>query len=367
MSLDQQKLNFLSIELSTKISSISLVLIVFVLMIHSMNYVWSGTQVIYPVHLMDKINIYVQNFASNGFARVSVPFFFLISGFFFFRSFSYNVYSSKLKARFHTLLVPYIFWGSLVVFVYYILQLIPYAESYFSKTLIRERSLVDVLFISWVEPLNYPLWFLRELVLLVIVSPVIYYLYSKLKLVFFIVPFGLWLFGFFDTSTELTFFKSESFLFFSLGILLAQNISLLHKTITNTVFYSFVVLYFLLLLFKTWILSFSDIYMASQLLIVFSQLMKLMGIFVIWFLFDRLSLTGIKFLIPFTFLIFVFHEPMLTIFTKGGYALFGVNSISSFFLYFFSPILVVTILYYFGWGLMKHFPRFSKIVTGGRL
>lgn len=354
-------------KLSTKISTVSLVLIIFVLMIHSMNFFWAGSQLIYSVGLLDKVNIFVQNFISNGFARISVPFFFLISGFLFFRGFSYSSYIFKLKNRLKTLLLPYLFWGALVVFVYYILQLLPTSEDYFSKSLIRERSLTDILFISWLEPLNYPLWFLRELFLLVVLSPMIYYLYTKLKLLFFIIPFLLWLFGLFNTSIELTLYKSEPFLFFSLGLLLAKNSVLLNKTVNNKIFVIFTIFYLLLLFLKTWILSFSDIKEWGEAFIIFSQLLKLMGILVVWFMFDRVSLSAIKFLIPITFLIFVFHEPMLTIYTKGGYAFFGISSSTSFLLYFLSPVLVVSTLYCFAWVLVKYFPRLSMIITGGRL
>lgn len=367
MSVDHTNDNSLNIELSNKISSISLILIIFVLMIHSMNFMWAGSQIVFPVDWLDKLNIFIQNFISNGIARVSVPFFFLISGFFFFKSFSYSVYLIKLKGRVRTLLIPCFFWGALVVLLYYFMQLLPFAENYFTKALIRERSLLDIVIVAWVEPLNYPLWFLRDLFLLILVSPVIYFFITWLKGFFFIIPVLLWLLGMYDTSTELTWFKSEPFLFFFLGVLLAKNISILYKIISDKAFYILLVVYLIILFFKTWLISQSGSYQHDTSVIVLSQLLKLFGIVVIWFWFDRVALYKFKALLSFTFLIFVFHEPMLTIFSKGGYAVFGVNSISSFILYFLSPFLVLITLYYIGSIFMKRFPAFVKLVTGGRL
>lgn len=57
---------------------------------------------------------FLVNFVSRSLARVSVPGFFLISGFLFFKwpeRFSFNTYRSKLKRRFYTLLIPYLIWN----------------------------------------------------------------------------------------------------------------------------------------------------------------------------------------------------------------------------------------------------------------
>lgn len=50
-------------------------------------------------------------------ARVAVPLFFIFSGYYFFRkpdTFNRTVYSSKIRKRALTLLVPYLFWNYFV-------------------------------------------------------------------------------------------------------------------------------------------------------------------------------------------------------------------------------------------------------------
>ena len=57
----------------------------------------------------------------EGIARIGVPLFFFISGFLFFYydDFSKNVYLGKIKKRFKSLVVPYIFWNLVVVGFYF--------------------------------------------------------------------------------------------------------------------------------------------------------------------------------------------------------------------------------------------------------
>ena len=53
-------------------------------------------------------------------ARIAVPIFFLFSGFLFFYqtgNFNKDIYTTKLKKRFKTLLVPYLFWNGTTIFI----------------------------------------------------------------------------------------------------------------------------------------------------------------------------------------------------------------------------------------------------------
>lgn len=68
----------------------------------------------------------IEYFISEIIACVAVPLFFLISGFLFFyrlRGFNHAVYLSKLRKRFWSLFVPYLFWSFFAVFVTLAIQL----------------------------------------------------------------------------------------------------------------------------------------------------------------------------------------------------------------------------------------------------
>lgn len=63
---------------------------------------------------------------SNVIGRFSVPMFFIISGFLFFRSgiFNKGTYMAKLRSRVKTLLIPYLLWN-LIGFLYFVIKHYP--------------------------------------------------------------------------------------------------------------------------------------------------------------------------------------------------------------------------------------------------
>jgi surface polysaccharide O-acyltransferase-like enzyme len=141
----------------------------------------------------------VRVFFSEGICRVAVPSFFLISGYLFFKNLEQwdnNIWLGKMKRRFHTLFIPYILWnllgiaylcvspyfgtvtetpGSLVSFF----QERGWLRLFWDCNRIMEQwnpPAVNILGITMHNgmPANGPLWFLRDLIVINLCSPVIY-------------------------------------------------------------------------------------------------------------------------------------------------------------------------------------------------
>lgn len=134
---------------------------------------------------------------SHVLSGVAVPVFFLISGYLFFvnfRKWSLAGYKSKLKSRTKTLILPYFLWNavpfllavSLMVLVS-ILKGLPVDNTI---TFIRDHSwhiFYDTYEwgterVNWLGyklrstgPYDLPLWFLRDLIIITVLTPVIYY------------------------------------------------------------------------------------------------------------------------------------------------------------------------------------------------
>lgn len=93
-------------RLSRKISRIGLIGAMLVVFIHS-----------YMSHVeSENIGVFAsltQEFLSQGVARIAVPFFFIVSGFFLYRDFEFSLswFSRKLRSRFWSLGLPYVLWG----------------------------------------------------------------------------------------------------------------------------------------------------------------------------------------------------------------------------------------------------------------
>lgn len=167
----------------------------------------------------------------NNFAQIAVPFFFIISGFFFFKedNFIFNDYKHKIKKRFFSLLIPYIFWnlwpvimitgGNLYSVVFHgksFDDLIYYINSLWNDGLLR---------IFWnkignLYPYNFPLWYVRELMIMSLFSPIIFFLIRKLNMLYIIVISIIYIFVKLPIIAGL--FPS-SILFFSIGAYFSIN------------------------------------------------------------------------------------------------------------------------------------------------
>ena len=109
-----------------------------------------------------------------------VPTFFAISGFLFFwkdERFNLKVYANKIQKRFITLIIPYLIANTFMIFCYAAMHL-------FTPHLINPDNF-NVLKFSFKEllqaywsidgfPICYPLWYIRNLIVIVIISPVLY-------------------------------------------------------------------------------------------------------------------------------------------------------------------------------------------------
>ena len=121
----------------------------------------------------------------------------LFSGYLFFRSgFSTSVYARKLKSRIKSLLVPYLFWNAAVVLFYVLLQtyLLSRGQTPDSK-LIADYTPHDWIVAFWNGPIAPQFWFIRNLMMVMVLSPVFYLLLRYLKLFGLVLTALPWLLG----------------------------------------------------------------------------------------------------------------------------------------------------------------------------
>ena len=156
---------------------------------------------------------------------VAVPVFFTLSGYFFFknvRDFTFSNYKQKLKKRAKTLLFPYVIWNCFPVLFVVVGNLY--------SIIFRHKNTTDLfaflqglwdegLWHIWWDktsemmPFDSPLWYVRDLMILCVCSPLIYYAIKYLQWGVVLVFMGLYIAGIsFPIGLSLT-----GFLFFSLG------------------------------------------------------------------------------------------------------------------------------------------------------
>jgi peptidoglycan/LPS O-acetylase OafA/YrhL len=311
---------------------------------------------------------FIRIFISQTIAWVTVPLFFLISGYLIFGGgWSWKKYLDKVDRRVNTLLVPLLFWTSFMLLAYASAQSIPALSGYFSYGAwppIRSFTLLDFLNaffgISVPYPFLYQFWFIRDLMALVVLSPAIHFLVvRRTALPFLLLMFLLWFcttWPAFPTSVEATFF-------FALGSYLSlQRIDVNYfesfgrwTTIaTSVAFVAFAIV--------NAVLQDNNPYI-QKLMIVF-------GIPSVWWG-SGLAAKNCKLrssLIELggaSFFVFAAHEPLMKITRKVLYSVFlPTSDFAVLALYFLLPICLIGFLVATHRYLEKTTPSFLGFITG---
>lgn len=124
-------------------------------------------------------------------AKLSVPIFLLISGYLFFREGSYELtkelWISKFKKRIFSLLVPYLLWN----FIGYIIYAIKIGFDF--EDLFHSFWVIDIPGRSGSSPIDGPLWYVRNLMIMVVISPIISYMMKYTKWYLILIMTILWI------------------------------------------------------------------------------------------------------------------------------------------------------------------------------
>lgn len=356
--------------LSVKLRIISLISIILVVLLHSNNTTVkfnSGN-----MNFDNGYNVFMQNFFSLGITRIAVPIFFCISGYLYFLNTKGTIqeFLQKYKKRGKTLLIPYLIWSTWGVLFYFTLQLLPQSKDFFTKDLITSYSFSKTLNTIIRNPIPYQLWFVRDLIILVVVSPLIYWATKYFKIIPVMLLFIVWL-ELFEFSFVIL--SSDAIFFFCLGAYLAIFKSeFMVKKLNKRVYIVFIFVWVLIVLVKT-----SLMYQHSEKTIeIISLLLHKMsigvGIIALWSVYDILMINKEKpnvvilNLSSLTFFIYAFHEPVLTIVKKGLFYMGGVSEMLSITVYFVAPIITIFLSILVGSFMRRYMLGFYKLITGGR-
>lgn len=248
-------------------------------------------------------------FIFRTFTRVAVPVFFTISSFLLFNN--YNL--GKLKKRTKTLFIPFIIWSTISYVIFSCFPLIPFLSPFFNSPV--EISLGSFLNSTFISPKNGSLWFLRDLYLLVLLSPFINQLIKNKRASYYVFCF-LGIIWIYDLNYS---FMVESTFFFYCGALLSNDRlnfgNFCNKEFSSKTVYIMVLFYIILCLY----LSFVTVQFAVNPMII-SKILIVVGLLVLYAMktiFLSLNIfTGIlDWFKKYSFLLFVTNSIILS-FTK---------------------------------------------------
>lgn len=258
-----------------------------------------------------------------------------------------------------SLLVPYILWNGIFVLWYAVLQNIPGIGTLVNSdmlTKVFQTSAFAGLYELFWAPANFPLWFLRDLIIMVAVSPLLYYFIKYLKwcasiVIVLVSPF-------------VTLHISP---FFLLGGCVAMHSSLeelSEKLVGGKIFVAAVV-YISYSIAQIWL---KDHHPYVTFIVCFC------GIVTIWKLYDWVAskqaistkLLPLNSLLGYSFFIYLFHEPTFNIIKKLGLKVFGVHEWSLILLYLINPLIMCAVSITAAKVLQRLLPKAYSVLVGGR-
>lgn len=299
-------------------------------------------------------------------ARVSVPLFFLFSGFLFFYKTSFNrrVYFQKIRKRGKTLLIPYLLWNLIAIVLTIALHCI--LPSMVTEGSESYHTISDYLLSFWDfkpfhhgTPMNDPLWFIRDLMVVMLVSPLVFYLFKHCKLSILIVLGILWFMNWWPTVPG---FSISAFFFFSAGAYFAihkKNFVEIFKPHLSLALVMYITTAVLQFLFRGgWVSSY------------LSKMNILFGIIMV------ISLTSLMiekrkwkvnlFLTEASFFIYVYHGLIIYRLTSRAFMILPHADWALSLIYLLCPVIIIGIGLPLFVVLKKALPKTTSLLMGNR-
>ncbi|MBQ8715541.1 MAG: acyltransferase [Prevotella sp.] len=335
---------------------------------------------------------YIINFFSEVLPRIGVPLFFLISGFLFFyrKEFNWPIYRNKLRTRATTLILPFFLWNIIAILIK-VSHKLPFLSSIFpnvykTSIVITPERIFNTFFANFTNegifvtptiedamtevsknpfPIDVPMWYVRDLMIMVILAPIIYWLIKKCEKWFIILLGIVWYFIkpmlFPDGGYPVLFFTSA--FFFSCGAYFSIN----RKNFVNIMRKAkcFPLLYLLLAVVDTFTKKEGyNIYIHEAGILVG----VVSAVIVTSYLIEKGRVKVNMTLANCSFFVFSLHTLIMSDIGKVLFTVFHLpdNIYSMLFMYFVVPtitIILCVLIYIF---LKRFMPTTCNVLTGGR-
>lgn len=298
--------------------------------------------------------------------ETGVPCFFFISGYLFFLS--KKTYLQKIITRIHTLLIPYILWNLLLLIIYLIVYACGHPLVIFN-TNISDFNITDYIRLFWDRgefdrgnsaPLLCPLWYIRNLLVMSVLSPFLYYIIKYIREAFLLAVAVWWV------NTNDNAFTPQTILFFGLGAYFSIfGINPLKKVVENKRLF----LTFFSLLASIDIIVHVSISTPFNLMIHrLALLFNIPAMFLLAYIMIRKSHNRYtSFLSQAAFIVFCVHYPIVLVLRKICVIVFANSTdIVHIILYFVCVILTTSLSVGFYWILNTFFPYIKSFLSGNR-
>lgn len=342
--------------LSDKIKVMSFLAIVVVLYIHA------GLPKMEQPDGMMHIALVTREIIARIIGDCAVPLFYAISGYLFFRhTGSISDILLKMKKRVKSLLIPFFIACIHVPLFYIVIEQVPGVSNYINAErflpMMAQMSFGEILCSLFYDSGNtFPwavhLWFLRDLIIIVALSPILFWATRKIGVATLPVVFVLYLL-----------FPKVYFLYgmiwFLMGYFFLERLSA-YKSIWYPILWMTITICH----------SFTHEFGYWNVLKVVEITL---GIISFWNLYDivvptNFRLNNLKWLktaCGFTFFVYLYHDPEYHIIVKGIPVLVGQNG-GYLLAFVLSPLIHIPLMIAIGTVLKRYTPKLYALLTGGR-
>jgi surface polysaccharide O-acyltransferase-like enzyme len=298
---------------------------------------------------------------------VAVPLFFMISGYFFFykvKDWSKAIYKNKVKSRVKTLFIPYMIWNTLALISIVSLDYIT-----------PEREIVGVynnifdyirgyIVHTGFTPYLQPMWFIRDLMVLCVASPILYYLIKKLDYYIMFVFLVMYILFYYLSLHPIFMIFGPSLFYFSFGAYLSiSNKNMIEEARkVKWVCGIFCILAFFLNLYfhgSGYWKYISPFYVISGVITTLN---------IVSYLYEKGKIHLNPFLTKSSFFVFAIHELLLL---KGWKMVYiklvePVSAAGYIIGYFTVPIMTILSALLIFYLFQTYIPKIANIITGNR-
>lgn len=341
--------------LSSKITIFYTLLIVMVVYIHST----------YLEMFQYEVADFVWKFwGGYGLCSVANPLFFIISGFLLVGGvITVLDLLKKLRKRVKTVIVPFILWNAIFVLWYVVLDITPGVSRYVNSTGIMEAwkslPLWESIYNMLTEPAGFHLWFLRDLIVFMAISPLLWLISKRSRIAAIVLSIVLnhwmaWVFWFWLGLTirvsnwNIEKLPKGNWVFVLTGAIYIGNAVLAGMEMDKIIPSCFGVI---------------------------GLVKQLACIYFVWIVYDKiargrcLSEQGLwRHICGYSFFIYCFHEPAFNIIKKLGVVVLGSSEPVLIVLYLINPLIMVAIAIIIAKTMLNIKPLVPvyKFLTGGR-
>lgn len=345
--------------LSMKFKILSFMAIVMVIYIH-MYYIEGQLYIVLGL---------IEDLIGKKICSIAVPMFYAISGYMFFLKMPDGFHSIKykLKKRVFTLLIPYILANVFTFLFYVVLNFVALKISIIDDVInfkifdIIENGLWPTIrLVFWDPPIAFQLWFIRNLMLVMLFSPLIWFILTFIcHFKSFLLEIALFLLLFYFSGNNYI----QALLWFMVGGYFAIHSSFLSmKKYSKIVGAStFVVTLILMTLpvkdiTEVWVIRMIPIFAIPSIWILFD-----------YFPFEKIMYKDcVKEICSYTFFIYLSHEPLLNVFKKLP-LLISRSENTLIVSYITIPLVFILFACFLGSFLKRNFNKFYAFYTGGRM